>query len=95
MESIGPLEIALIVVAIVLIFGVGKLGQIGGALGKSIHDFRKEKDRKDDLPEATAAESKVAEPVARLEAGSGKMCPNCSNRMSEKAKFCMACGTKL
>ena len=95
MESIGPLEIALIVLAIVLIFGVGKLGQIGGALGKSIHDFRKEKDRKDDLPEATAAESTVAEPVAQIEAGSGKRCPNCSNRMSENAKFCMACGTKL
>jgi Sec-independent protein translocase protein TatA len=34
--DIGPLEIGLIVVAIVLIFGVGKLGDIGGALGKSI-----------------------------------------------------------
>ena len=95
MESIGPLEIALIVVAIVLIFGVGKLGQVGGALGKSMHDFRKERDRKDDLSEATAAESKVAEPIASIEAGTGKRCPNCSNRMSENAKFCMACGTKL
>ena len=95
MESIGPLEIGLIVVAIVLIFGVGKLGQVGGALGKSIHEFRKERDRKDDLPDATTAESEIAKPIARLEAGSGKMCPNCSNSMSEKAKFCMACGTRL
>ena len=93
--DVGPLEIGLIVVAIVLIFGVGKLGQVGGALGKSMHDFRKERDRKDDLSEATAAESKVAEPIAQIEAVSGKMCLNCSNRMSENAKFCMACGTKL
>lgn len=93
--DVEPLEIALIVVAIVLILGVGKVGEIGGALGKSIHDFRKERDRKDDLPEATAAEAEVAKPIAQLEAGSGKMCPNCSNRMSEKATFCMACGTKL
>ncbi len=93
--DVGPLEIALIVVAIVLIFGVGKLGQIGGAMGKSIHDFRVERDRKDDLPQATTAESKVAKPIAQLEAGSGKVCPNCSNRMSENARFCMACGTRL
>ncbi len=48
--DVGPLEIALIVVAIVLIFGVGKLGSIGGALGKSIREFRRERDRTDDLP---------------------------------------------
>jgi TatA/E family protein of Tat protein translocase len=39
------LEIGLIVVAIVLIFGVGKMGQVGGALGKSIREFRRERDR--------------------------------------------------
>ena len=37
-------EIALIVLAIILVFGVGKLSQVGGALGKSIREFRKEKD---------------------------------------------------
>jgi len=95
MRDIGPLEIALIVGAIVLIFGVGKLGDIGGALGKSIREFRREKDRRDDLPEASAAEFKAAQPTAQLEAGPSKACPNCSNRMSEKARFCMACGTKL
>ena len=47
MDSIGPLEIGLIAVAIVLVFGVGKLGEVGGALGKSIHEFRKERDRKE------------------------------------------------
>jgi sec-independent protein translocase protein TatA len=93
--DIGPMEIALIVVAIVLIFGVGKASQIGGALGKSIHDFRKERDRIDDSPKATPAEAKVAEPIPQIEARSGKTCPNCSNGMSENAKFCMACGAKL
>jgi TatA/E family protein of Tat protein translocase len=94
-RDIGPLEIALIVGAIVLIFGVGKLGDIGGAIGKSIHDFRKERDRTDDSPQATPTDAKVANPTAQIEARSGKTCPNCSNRVSDKAKFCMACGTKL
>ena len=97
MRDIGALEIALIVGAIVLVFGVGKLGQIGGALGKSIHDFRKEKDRKDDLPEATTGEAGSGKPVAQLEvnAGSGKHCPSCGSRMSENARFCMECGAGL
>ncbi|MCX5992036.1 MAG: twin-arginine translocase TatA/TatE family subunit [Chloroflexi bacterium] len=95
--ELGPLEIALIVVAIVLIFGVGKLGQIGGALGKSIHDFRKEKDRTDDLPQASTAGSNAQMAVIQPEARTAtwKSCSNCGFQMSENAKFCMSCGTKI
>ena len=93
--NFGALEIALIVVAVVLIFGVGKLGHLGGALGKSIHEFRKEKDKKDDLPQAITIDSRTAKPIAQLQAGSVNICPNCSNRMSENARFCAACGTRL
>ena len=40
---------ALIILAIVLIiFGVGELPQIGGAIGKSIREFRKAKDGLDE-----------------------------------------------
>ncbi len=39
---IGPLEMALIVVAIVLVFGVGKLGDVGAALGRGIREFKQE-----------------------------------------------------
>jgi sec-independent protein translocase protein TatA len=40
---------ALIILAVVLIiFGAGKLPQIGGAVGKSIRDFRKAKDSLDE-----------------------------------------------
>lgn len=38
---LGPWEIALIVVIILIVFGVGKLPQIGGAMGKGIRNFRK------------------------------------------------------
>jgi sec-independent protein translocase protein TatA len=40
-KSLGPLEIGLILVVVLLIFGAGKLPQVGGALGKSIREFRK------------------------------------------------------
>lgn len=38
---LGPWEIALILVIILIIFGVGKLPQIGGVIGKSIREFKK------------------------------------------------------
>ena len=40
----GPLEIGLILVIVLIVFGVGKLPQIGGAVGKSIKEFRKARD---------------------------------------------------
>lgn len=52
--SLGPVELILIVLAIVLIFGASKLGDIGGALGKSIKEFKKESSI-DDSPKQTAA----------------------------------------
>ena len=37
---VGPWELAIILVIIVIIFGVGKLPEIGGALGKGIREFK-------------------------------------------------------
>lgn len=45
---IGPWEIALIVVIILIVFGVGKLPQVGGAIGKGIHAFKKRQRGEDD-----------------------------------------------
>ena len=38
---IGPWEIALILVIILIIFGVGKLPQVGGAIGKGMRAFKR------------------------------------------------------
>ena len=38
---IGPVELIIILVIVMIIFGVGRLTDIGGALGKSIREFRK------------------------------------------------------
>ena len=37
---LGPWEIALIVLIILIVFGVGKLPEIGNAIGKGIREFR-------------------------------------------------------
>ena len=40
-KGIGPMELIIILVIVIIIFGVGRLTEIGGALGKGIREFRK------------------------------------------------------
>ncbi len=41
MPRIGPMELVIILVIVLLIFGAGKLANVGGAIGKGIREFRK------------------------------------------------------
>jgi len=48
MPSIGPLELVIVLVIIVVVFGIGKLPEVGGGLGKGIREFRRSLTGKDD-----------------------------------------------
>lgn len=56
--SVGPPELLIILAIIVIIFGVGKLPEAGGALGRGIREFREaSRDlRSDDTGEAAASD---------------------------------------
>jgi sec-independent protein translocase protein TatA len=59
---IGPWELGIVLLIVIVIFGAGKLATVGSALGKSVREFKtatKEEMDKEDA--ADAAESK-AEP---------------------------------
>ncbi len=58
-RSFGPLEIGLIVLVILIFFGVGKLPQVGGAIGKGLRAFRKGQ-RGEDEEEEVVEEKRVA-----------------------------------
>jgi sec-independent protein translocase protein TatA len=45
---LGPLEIGLILLLVLIVFGVGKLPEVGSALGKSIREFNKAKSGEDE-----------------------------------------------
>jgi len=64
---IGPWEIALILVIILIVFGVGKLPQVGGALGKGIRTFRKAQRGEDD--EEEEAEKSPTKKTTRKKTG--------------------------
>jgi len=48
MFGLGTQELLIILVLVLVIFGAGKLPQIGGALGKGIRNFKKGVDDSDD-----------------------------------------------
>jgi len=65
---IGPWEIALILVIVLMIFGVGKLPQVGSAIGKGLRAFRKGQQGEDLLEEeeeTPKAKKKVAKAVEK------------------------------
>ncbi len=47
----GPWEIGLILSIILIVFGVGKLPQVGGAIGKGLRAFRKGQSGEEDEEE--------------------------------------------
>ncbi len=77
--KIGPLEIGLILVIILIVFGVGKLPEVGKSLGKGIRDFKKysggaEDEEKKSSGTAAAATSPDMEVTkAKLEAAEAKL----------------------
>jgi len=59
-RSFGAPEIILILVIILIFFGVGKLPQVGSALGKGLHAFKRGQSGEDDPGEDLTEEVPAA-----------------------------------
>ncbi len=59
MRPPGPWEIGLIVLVILIVFGVGKLPQVGSALGKGMRAFRRGQSGEEDAKEEEAKPKKT------------------------------------
>ena len=57
MPRIGPMEILIIMVIVMIVFGVGKLPEIGGGLGRGIRDFKKGIDDPDEKSKDSSSKS--------------------------------------
>jgi sec-independent protein translocase protein TatA len=58
---LGPAEIAVIVLIVVLIFGPSKLPQLGSSVGKMLRGFKKEMKSIDEDDDESEGESKPGE----------------------------------
>ncbi len=55
---LGPWEIALILIIVLIVFGVGKLPEVGKQLGRGIRDFKKYSQGTEDDKETGKDQSK-------------------------------------
>lgn len=73
MAGLGWQELVIVLIIVVIIFGAGKLPEIGGALGKSIKEFKDssegeaEKLAEGSKGEPVVTQAKAAEPVKPVE----------------------------
>ncbi len=65
MPRIGPTELVIILVIILIIFGAGRLPEIGGAMGKGIRAFKRGQSGEDGGEEGD--EDEKAEPTGKVE----------------------------
>jgi sec-independent protein translocase protein TatA len=54
--NLGPIELGLILLIVAMLFGVGKLPEVFGAIGKGVREFRKESGMIADKQEAPAGQ---------------------------------------
>jgi sec-independent protein translocase protein TatA len=89
MFGLGMPELLIILVIALLVFGAGRLPEIGSSLGRAIKGFKSASEKQEPEPEETK-ESK-----GEVKAGQGKACPTCSQMVPADAVFCPGCGKKL
>lgn len=95
--GLGPLELGIILLVIVMLFGATRLADIGGSLGKGIREFRKNvkddeadaADQAETPPQATASTAGGAETIAAVK------CPSCGALNVATAKHCTECGASI
>ncbi len=90
MLAVGPFglgfpEMLLILAVVFIIFGVGRLPEVGGAVGRSIREFRKASKEPDEL-ESPAEDAVSSAP---------SQCSKCSAELAPAVKFCAECGAPV
>ena len=51
-SQIGPLQVVIVLVIVLLLFGVGKLPQVGKGMGQAINEFKSAIGSKTDTPDS-------------------------------------------
>ena len=63
MDVLSPWHLLVILAIVLIIFGPSKIGDVGGALGKAIRDFKKAMNDPEEAAKTTQVAAKPAEPA--------------------------------
>ena len=86
MFGLGMPELIIILVIALLVFGAGRLPEIGNSLGRAIKGFREASDKREPEPPA---------PTGEANGSAVRTCPQCGQAVTAAAAFCASCGKKL
>ena len=98
-----PGHLILILVIALIIFGPGKLPELGSALGQGIREFKRSVEHVgNDSSEGAGSAALPHPPPTAADAGttgpaatSSLACPGCQATMPTTARFCTRCGRQL
>jgi TatA/E family protein of Tat protein translocase len=80
MPPLGPVELVLLLGIVIVIFGAGRLSELGGALGKGIREFRRSSD-------VATTPATLACPSCAAEWPAGQaFCGRCGTRLASLRK---------
>jgi sec-independent protein translocase protein TatA len=79
--ALQPIHLIVILIIVLIIFGAGRLTEVGGALGKGVRDFR------------ASVESDKTDPARP--ASATRFCPSCGRQDVAGGRFCQQCGGSL
>ena len=87
--ALQPGHLIVILVIVLLIFGPGKLPELGRAMGDGLRELKKATGNEEPKPDAGTAAAMVT-PIA-----TARVCPSCRSSVAAGDKFCGNCGASI
>ena len=91
----GPFELMIVLAIVIIIFGVGRLPEIGGAVGKGIREFRKASKDDEEEPKKIGEAQSTAQPPSAAPPSVSVTCQKCGTANPPDNKHCSQCGASL
>src|SRR5438552_11209710 len=95
--ALQPGHLIVILVIVLLIFGPGKLPELGRAVGDGLRELKKATGGDDKSHEAAATTTATVTPISAAPTASAGMrtCKSCHGMVAAGDKFCGHCGTTV
>jgi sec-independent protein translocase protein TatA len=94
--ALQPGHLIVILVIVLLIFGPGKLPELGKSLGEGIKELKRATGEHDDASASTSTATEAAKPEPTpIAVAAARVCPSCHGSVPAGDKFCGNCGASM
>ena len=93
--ALQPGHLIVILVIVLLIFGPGKLPQLGRALGDGLRELKNATGGGDDKDKLDSGVKSTVTPISAAPTLASRVCPSCRGAVAHNDKFCGNCGATM